>query len=96
MATPEQQERAARLRSSLVLKAKELEEAEKAVDRLREQRRTLILAGREDATLSYVEMAKASGLSKPQVYKIVRDGFKEAPIGEWAKANADVEEPVSA
>ena len=78
-----------RLRGNLQLKAKAIDEAEKDLEVLRAQRRTLILEARDKGALTYVEMAKAAGLSKPQVYKIVRDGYSEPPLRGQAEAEPE-------
>lgn len=85
--------KAQRVRGALELNAKALEEAEAAVDDLRTKRRDLILLAvtktdGEPALLTYVATAECASISKPQVYKIVRDGYREAPLRERALETA--------
>lgn len=77
----------ARLIESLKLNRAEIETAEKSLDRARVARKALIDRGRaggknRDNLLSYDEMAEHTGLTRSAVYKVARDGFRAAPLGE--------------
>lgn len=82
MADEAKRARSERILASLALATAQINEVEKQLAELRMQRRKLVLLGQQDRTCSYPSMAKAMGISKPQVYKIVRNGYREPPLGE--------------
>lgn len=82
-----------RIRSSLALVKTEIETSKAKLDSAHERRRALILLGLEGAPkgenlLSYDELAEVTTLTRSAVYKIVRNGFKDAPLSEQRSAAA--------
>ena len=86
-ADPERDAKRSRLRDSLLNVGKSLVKHEEVVTGDRDQRRKLILLALEDAEtghnlFTYDELAAITGLTRGAIYKIVRDGYKEAPLTE--------------
>jgi DNA invertase Pin-like site-specific DNA recombinase len=84
---PDRISRRSRVAESLALNKTTLAEDEERVERSRSARRDLILLALKDAEngdnlFSYDEVAEMTGLTRSAVYKIVRNGFKDAPLSE--------------
>lgn len=95
---PDRLSRRARVAESLARNKTALAEDEERVERSRSARRDLILLALKDAQdgdnlFSYDEVAEMTGLTRSAVYKIVRNGFKDAPLSEQRAEAADPPAP---